>query len=157
MGVSNIIRFVNNYVGIFFPISDIPSNYIPSITKTGRTIFFFVKKMNVINIITCTNKYRPVISHYTILVFILITIVICCIIVLPCYIFTLDWIVSAIRKHIISQEALAGAGVAVGVEEPSQGGVVISALEVIEARLRIVVVPAVTHLIRGTEESFDTI
>ncbi len=44
-------------------------------------------------------------------------------------------IASAIRKHIVPQEALAGAGVAVGVEESSEGWVVISALEVVEARL----------------------
>ena len=38
------------------------------------------------------------------------------------------------------QEALAGTGVAVGVEEATQGGVVISALQVVEARLCIAVV-----------------
>ena len=48
------------------------------------------------------------------------------------------WIISvhrviiAIRKHIVPQETLAGAGVGVRVEEPAQNGVVISALEIIE-------------------------
>ena len=42
-------------------------------------------------------------------------------------------IIPAVRKHIVPQEALAGAGVAVGVEEALDNGVVISALEVIEA------------------------
>ena len=41
----------------------------------------------------------------------------------------------AIRKHIIPEEALAGACVAVRVEEPLDDGVVISGLQVIEARL----------------------
>ena len=45
-----------------------------------------------------------------------------------------------ISKHIVPQEALAGAGVAVGVDESTEGGVVISALEVVEARLCIAVV-----------------
>ena len=40
-----------------------------------------------------------------------------------------------IRKHIVPEEALAGAGVAVGVEKAAQGGVVKSALQVIEASL----------------------
>ena len=44
-------------------------------------------------------------------------------------------VIPAIRKHIIPQEALTSAGVAVGVEESAEGGVVISALEVVEARL----------------------
>ena len=60
-----------------------------------------------------------------------------------------NWIIPTVRKHIVPEEALAGAGVAVCVEESSEGRIVISALQVIEARLRIVVVPAVTQLIRG--------
>ena len=51
-----------------------------------------------------------------------------------------NWFIVAICKHIEPQEALAGARVAVGVEESSEGWVTISALEVIEARLCIVVV-----------------
>ena len=45
------------------------------------------------------------------------------------------WIIPAVRKHIVPQEALAGACVAVGVEEALDHRVVISALQVIEARL----------------------
>ena len=47
----------------------------------------------------------------------------------------LDWIIPAVCEHIVTKEALAGAGVAVGVEEALDDGVVVSALQVIEARL----------------------
>ena len=46
-----------------------------------------------------------------------------------------NWIIIAIRKHIEPEKALSGAAVGVGVEEALNDGVVISALEVIEARL----------------------
>ena len=49
-------------------------------------------------------------------------------------------IIPAVREHIVPEKSLAGAGVAVGVEESSEGWVVISALEVVEARLCIAVV-----------------
>ena len=51
-------------------------------------------------------------------------------------------IIPTVCKHIVPQEALAGTGVAVSVEEAAQGGIVVSALEVVEARLCIVVVAA---------------
>ena len=44
-------------------------------------------------------------------------------------------IIPAVRKHIVPQEALAGTAVGVGVEEPLDGWVIISGLQVIEARL----------------------
>ena len=44
-------------------------------------------------------------------------------------------VIPTIRKHIEPEEALAGAAVAVRVEETLDDGIVISALEVIEARL----------------------
>ena len=50
------------------------------------------------------------------------------------WIISVHRIIIAIRKHIEPQEALAGGGVAVGVDKSAEGGVVISALEVIEAR-----------------------
>lgn len=53
----------------------------------------------------------------------------------------LDRVVLAICKHIVAEEALTSGGVAVGVDEAAQGGVVISALEVIKARLRDCVLP----------------
>ena len=43
-------------------------------------------------------------------------------------------IIPTVRKHIVPQEALAGGSVAVSVDKSAEGGVVISALEVIEAR-----------------------
>jgi hypothetical protein len=45
------------------------------------------------------------------------------------------WRVYAIRKRVITKESLAGAGVAVGIEEALDDGVVISGLQVVEARL----------------------
>ena len=49
-------------------------------------------------------------------------------------------IVVTISKHVISKESLSRAAVAVGVEETLNDGVVISGLQVIEARLLIRVV-----------------
>ena len=54
-------------------------------------------------------------------------------------------IIPAVRKHIIPQEALAGAAVGIGVEKALNDGVIISALEIIEAGFRIVVVSAVAQ------------
>ena len=45
------------------------------------------------------------------------------------------WVVVTVRKHIVPEEAGAGGGVAVGIQEALDDGVVISGLEVIEARL----------------------
>ena len=42
-------------------------------------------------------------------------------------------IVVAIREHIAPEEALAGGGEAVGVDEAADRGVVIAALQIIEA------------------------
>ena len=50
-------------------------------------------------------------------------------------VYGINRIVVTVRKHIVPQEALAGAGVAVGVEEAAQGRVVVAALQVVEARL----------------------
>ena len=44
-------------------------------------------------------------------------------------------IILTVRKHIVPQEALAGAAIGVCVEEALDDGVVISGLQVIEARL----------------------
>ena len=55
------------------------------------------------------------------------------------------WVILTVRKHIKPKEALAGAGVAVGVEETLDDWVVVSALEVIEFRLHIVIVSPVAQ------------
>ena len=59
--------------------------------------------------------------------------------------------VFTVRKHIVPQEALAGAGVAVSVEESAEGGVVVSGLQVIEARFGVVVVAAVAQGVDGCQ------
>ena len=62
--------------------------------------------------------------------------------VFSCGIRACNRIVVTIRKHNKPQEALAGAAVGVRVEKPLDDGVVVSGLQVIEARLCIVVVAA---------------
>ena len=57
-----------------------------------------------------------------------------------------NWFIVAICKHIEPQEALAGAAVGVRVEKPLDDGVVVSGLQVIEARLRIEVVAVVEKM-----------
>ena len=52
-----------------------------------------------------------------------------------------NWIIPTVRKHIVPEEALAGAAVGVCVEEALDDGVVISGLQVVEARLRNCVLP----------------
>ena len=56
-----------------------------------------------------------------------------------------NWAIIAICKHIIANNSLACAGVAVGVDEPMCYRVVISALEVIEPSLGVVVVASVAQ------------
>jgi uncharacterized protein (DUF849 family) len=43
-----------------------------------------------------------------------------------------NWSVVAIGKHVIAQDALAGGGVGVGIDEPAQFGIIITGLEVVE-------------------------
>ena len=51
------------------------------------------------------------------------------------WVYCATWSILAVRKHIIAQEALAGAAIGVRIEEALDDGVIISALEVVEARL----------------------
>ena len=48
------------------------------------------------------------------------------------------WVVEAIRKHVIAEEALAGRCEGVGIEKSAQFWIVISALEVVERGLGII-------------------
>ena len=66
---------------------------------------------------------------------------------MPSGILTRNRIIIAVRKHIEPQEALAGAAVGVRVEKPLDDGVVVSGLQVIEARFRIEVVPPIPQRI----------
>ena len=56
-----------------------------------------------------------------------------------------NWFVSTIRKHIHPNKALSGRGQAVGVDEAVGYGVIISALEIIEAGFGVVVVAPVAE------------
>ena len=55
------------------------------------------------------------------------------------YVIVIDWIIPTVRKHIVPQEALTGGGETVCIDKAAQGGVVVSGLQVIEARLVVVV------------------
>ena len=76
---------------------------------------------------------------------------------MSCIIYSINWAVVTICEHVKPKEALASATVGVGVEEALEDGVVISALEVVEARLRIVVITTVAQRVhicqaaRGTQ------
>ena len=72
---------------------------------------------------------------------------------MPCSIVAVYWIIPAVRKHVIPEEALTGAGVAVGVEEALDDGVIVSALEIIEAGLGVVVVSAVAQGIPASDSA----
>ena len=60
--------------------------------------------------------------------------------VLAAWVSTCNRIIIAVRKHIIPEEALAGAAVGVRVQEALDDRIIASGLQVIEARLRIEVV-----------------
>ena len=54
-------------------------------------------------------------------------------------------IVEAIRKHIVAQQALSGTYVNVGIDKPTNRRIIISAIEIIETKLGIVVIASVTE------------
>ena len=55
-----------------------------------------------------------------------------------------DGVIVAVGKHVIAEQALAGGNKCVGVDEPPDLGVVITALEVIQPRLIIVDIATVS-------------
>ena len=57
---------------------------------------------------------------------------------------SINRIVEAIGKHVIAQQALAGGGEGVGIEEAGGGGVIVAGLEVIKASLGIVAIASVS-------------
>ena len=56
---------------------------------------------------------------------------------------TVHGVVAAVGEGVVAQIALAGGGVAVGVDEPADGGVIIAALEVVEAGFIVLIVAAI--------------
>ena len=56
-------------------------------------------------------------------------------------------IITTIRKHIVPQEPLPGAGIPIRIDKPLDHRVVIPALEVVQPRLGVVVV---SNLLKGT-------
>lgn len=57
----------------------------------------------------------------------------------------------AVCKHVIAQEALAGGGESIRVDEAADGGVVVAGLEVIETCFGVVDISTVTQRVMGTE------
>jgi hypothetical protein len=45
----------------------------------------------------------------------------------------INWIITAVGKHVIAEDALAGGNEGIGVDEAADGGIVITALQIIEA------------------------
>ena len=54
-----------------------------------------------------------------------------------------NWVIVAIRKHVIAKNSLPCAGVAVGIDKPAGLGIVISALQIVKPGFGIVVVSPV--------------
>ena len=56
-----------------------------------------------------------------------------------------NWVVIAVGKHIAAQEALAGRGIVIRIDKPTDFRIVVSALQVVEAGLRIVIIPTIAE------------
>ena len=54
-------------------------------------------------------------------------------------------VVPTVGKHVIAQEALAGGGVAVCVDETGNAGIIVTALQVVEIGFSVLVVPSVSQ------------
>ena len=64
-----------------------------------------------------------------------------------------DRIILAIREHIGTEEAVGvGGGEGVGVDEPADGRIIVAALEVVEARLAVVVITTVAQWVDVPDE-----
>ena len=72
---------------------------------------------------------------------------------IPTWITAHDRVILAIREHIGAEEAVGvGGGEGVGVDEPAVGKVVVPALEVVKARLTVVVIAAVAQRVDVPDE-----
>ena len=60
-------------------------------------------------------------------------------------------IITTICKHIVADEALSGAGITVRINEPANLGVIVAALEIVEAGFGIVIVAAVAERVNLCE------
>ena len=60
-------------------------------------------------------------------------------------------IIVTIREHVVTQEALSRGGEGIGADKPADGGVIIAALEVVEARFGIVIVASIPERIDRCE------
>ena len=57
----------------------------------------------------------------------------------------------AVRKHVISGKSLPCGSIAVRIDKPSLGGVIVPAAEVVQPCLGVIDVPAIAQGIRGAE------
>ncbi len=83
-----------------------------------------------------TGKGAIIVARYNIIIFIVVTGKI----LKSLRINTEDWAVSAVGKHVVAQDALAGAGVGVCIDKPANGGVIVAGLQVIKPGFGVVVV-----------------
>jgi len=66
-------------------------------------------------------------------------------------VFPICWIVQAISKHIVAQEALSGGYKSISIDKSANFGIIIPALEVIEAGFGVVDIAAVAQGVVGAE------
>ena len=57
----------------------------------------------------------------------------------------------AVRKHVISGKSLSRGSIAVRIDKPSPGGVIVPAVQVVQPRFGVVDIPAITQGIRSAE------
>ena len=57
-------------------------------------------------------------------------------------------IIQTVGKHVIAQDALAGACIGVGIDESAQFGIIITGLEVVERGLGIVIISTIAEGMR---------
>lgn len=60
-----------------------------------------------------------------------------------------NWVIVAIRKHVIAKNSLPCAGVAVGIDKPAGLGIVIPGIEVVKPGLGIIVIAPVAEGVEG--------
>ena len=58
-----------------------------------------------------------------------------------------NWTIIAIRKHIGPNKSLPGTGIAIRIDKSSICRVIVSALQIVESRLIIIIVPAIPQRI----------
>ena len=66
-------------------------------------------------------------------------------------IIAIDRLITTICEHIVSVESLPRGSIAIRIDKPSPGGIIIPAAEVVQARLAVVDIPAIAQGIHSTQ------